>query len=1224
MPTDYSPRNFKHLLLGLFLIIAGSLLNLLPINFFMGANFFLGGIFVMIIIRLYGTIWGTLAAFLVSLPTLLVWHNPLIVGIFTVEALFVGFFQGKKEDNLPLLDGLFWLLIGFPVFWLAYPLLFHTTWQQTAILIMVQVVNGIFNALIASVITTYQLARWKSRSSLDPTISFHRTLFHIIIACILIPSLLLFLINSNYDQRTTEQNLLQVLDSSTQQIQEQLITWKTTHLGGLKQVAHLVAIQENVEPKPILQTAVENIKGSFPDFAGVFIGDAKGYTIAFDPLEDAKGNSRLNNNLSDRTYFKTVKQQQIPYISDVFMARSPRPFPTATIAVPVIRNGEFSGFVAGGLDLDYVRTILIPYKQYQNVDVTIVDRDARVIASTLNNLTPLQKYAQQDTGLKSNTNALSHEFYTRKAVISPDIPWTVIVATSSSPYQQQQQNVYLNNLTIMLSLLLIALITVEYISRKLTQPINLLAVLTSNLPYKLMHNQPIEWPQSNITEVASLVNNFSAMATILQDNFKELMLAITSAETATSNLQSKLSFVQVLIDTIPIPIFYKNTEGLFIGCNLAFERLVDYPINEIIGRTLFDILPNDVASLHHQRDLDLLEHGGTQVYEDSNFTTKEKINKYTFIVSKTLFFNADSSVGGLVGVMQDITDRKHAEQTIWNEKERALVTLHSIGDAVITTNAEGIIEFLNPIAEQLTGWSTNEASGKPVTEILRLTNEKGGHITAAVDKCLKEGVIVNDGSNTILIHKDGHQYAIEESAAPIKDRNNQILGSILVLHDVTEKRQLLQQMYHQAHHDPLTGLPNRLLFLDRLNRGIINANRNKSTLALMFLDLDRFKMVNDTMGHAMGDQLLIGVAQRLKSCLRESDTISRMGGDEFTILLPQINRPEDVAIVAQKIVDSLRQPWTMGGFDFHITTSIGIALYPNDGDNSETLMKHADMAMYRTKEQGKNNYQLFTPDMNAQIVARLELEHRLHHAVARNEFILHYQPQYNTATGQITGMEALLRWNTPKGLILPGEFIPIAEDTGLIVPIGEWVLRTACAHNKRLQNLGHTPLKVTINLSARQFKQPNLVDTIHAILAETQLDPQWLELEITETIAMDDVDFTIKMLNELRSMGIYIAIDDFGTGYSSLNYLKKFPINTLKIDRSFVRDINNNAEDAALVSTIIVLAQNLKLKVIAEGVESEEQLAFLSKHRCFEIQGFWFSRPVPFTDLIPLLQHQTK
>ncbi|MHB9094264.1 MAG: putative bifunctional diguanylate cyclase/phosphodiesterase [Eubacteriales bacterium] len=579
--------------------------------------------------------------------------------------------------------------------------------------------------------------------------------------------------------------------------------------------------------------------------------------------------------------------------------------------------------------------------------------------------------------------------------------------------------------------------------------------------------------------------------------------------------------------------------------------------------------------------------------------------------------------GGLVCVIRDITRRKKAEQEIWEEKERAQVTLHSIGDAVITTDASGKVEYLNTVAEDLTGWKNYQALGLPLSEVFNIINENTGEaVENPVEKCFREGRIVGLANHTQLIHRDGHRFAIEDSAAPIRNKDGEMIGVVLVFHDVSEKRNLLQQMIHQAYHDPLTDLPNRILFNDRLSLALAHAHRNKEMLSVLFLDLDRFKLVNDMLGHVMGDSLLKEVADRLAEHVRESDTIARLGGDEFTLLLPQIGHEEDAAKIAEKILRAFQQVFFIGGHEFQITASIGLALYPNDGQDAETLMKHADTAMYRAKEQGRNNYQLFTHSMNAKILERLAMESSLRHAIEREEFLVFYQPQVNTDTGQIKGMEALVRWQHPeRGLIAPAEFIPLAEDTGLIVPIGERVLRTACAQNKAWQDSGFPPMRVTVNLSACQFQQGNVVETIARILKETGLDPHWLELEITESVIMQDIDYTIKTLNDLREMGIYIAIDDFGKGYSSLNYIKRFPVHTLKIDRSFVGDIIKNPEDAAIVTTIIVLAQNLKLKVIAEGVETAEQLDFLKRRHCVEMQGFLFSRPVPVEEFEKLL-HQ--
>jgi diguanylate cyclase (GGDEF)-like protein len=388
----------------------------------------------------------------------------------------------------------------------------------------------------------------------------------------------------------------------------------------------------------------------------------------------------------------------------------------------------------------------------------------------------------------------------------------------------------------------------------------------------------------------------------------------------------------------------------------------------------------------------------------------------------------------------------------------------------------------------------------------------------------------------------------------------------------------------------------------------------------MFLDLDRFKAVNDTLGHAFGDQLLKTVAERLRGSVRETDTISRMGGDEFGVILEGINAGQDAAVVAQKIIDALSQPFDLNGHEVFVSCSIGIAVTPSSP--GDVLVRDADAAMYRAKQQGRNNYQFYTPEMNAQAFRRLTLETNMRAALEREEFVLSYQPQVDLATGRICGVEALLRWRDPNsGLVHPDEFIHVLEDSGLIIPVGEWVLRTACAQGKAWEDAGLTPVRVSVNLSGRQFNQDDLAGSLARILDETGLDPNYLELELTESLLMEDIAVSSAMLDELRVlMGLRLSVDDFGTGYSSLSYLKRFPLDTLKIDRSFVRDIATDRDDAAIVASIIGLAHNLQLKVIAEGVETEEQLAYLREKGCDIVQGFYFSEPLPAEDFWSLLR----
>jgi diguanylate cyclase (GGDEF)-like protein len=423
-----------------------------------------------------------------------------------------------------------------------------------------------------------------------------------------------------------------------------------------------------------------------------------------------------------------------------------------------------------------------------------------------------------------------------------------------------------------------------------------------------------------------------------------------------------------------------------------------------------------------------------------------------------------------------------------------------------------------------------------------------------------------------------------------------------------------------AYHDALTGLPNRPLFVDRLIVALAQANRLEQKLAVFFLDLDRFKDINDSLGHSAGDSLLKAVAERVRTCVREGDTVARFGGDEYTLLIPRMERVEDAAKIAEKIIETLKIPFVINGQELFVTTSIGISVFPHDGVDPETLVRNADTAMYRAKEQGRDTYQLYAPAMNARALERLALENMLRRALRQKELTLHYQPLIDLATGSITGVEALVRWRHPElGLLLPAHFVSTAELSGLIIPMGDWVLRTACrqtvAWNKRLG----MELTVAVNLSARQFLQPDLTSQVRKALQETGLAPELLELEITESNAMQNAENTIRTLRELKAEGVRISMDDFGTGYSSLNYLKRFPIDTLKLDQSFVRDIATDATDAAIASAVIAMAHSLDLRVIAEGVETAEQLAFLRERGCDTIQGFYFSAPFAAEELEPFV-----
>ncbi len=568
-----------------------------------------------------------------------------------------------------------------------------------------------------------------------------------------------------------------------------------------------------------------------------------------------------------------------------------------------------------------------------------------------------------------------------------------------------------------------------------------------------------------------------------------------------------------------------------------------------------------------------------------------------------------------------IIQRKAVEETLFIEKNRAEITLNSISDAVIGTDMAGNIDYLNIAAEKMTGWSRDEARGLPISKVMHIINGETREIERnPVELVLLENKPMGLTAGTILIQHDGTEVSIEDSSAPIHDLGGQISGAVIVFHDITVAQEMALKMAYLAQHDFLTSLPNRVLLNDRIMQAISLAKRNDSHLAVLFLDLDNFKYINDSLGHETGDKLLQSVAQALSACVRSSDTVSRQGGDEFVILLTQDKNSEDASLTANKILTALAMSHSIAKHKLHVTTSIGISVYPADGQDAETLIKNADTAMYHAKEKGRNNYQFFSSSMNVRAVERQVIEANLRRALEQQEFVVHYQPKVNLNTNMITGAEALLRWIHPKwGMVLPGRFVPIAEACGLIVPIGNWVLREACEQTKLWKEVGLKIDSITVNISALEFRRNDFVDGVQTILHETGLEPDCLQLEITESVLMRDAESSTIILNQLKDMGVQLAVDDFGTGYSSLSYLRQFPIDVLKIDRSFVRDIDSSKDSSIIVSAVIAMGNSLKQRVVAEGVDSQIQLDFLKALQCEEGQGYFFSRPLAADQFAALL-----
>lgn len=563
--------------------------------------------------------------------------------------------------------------------------------------------------------------------------------------------------------------------------------------------------------------------------------------------------------------------------------------------------------------------------------------------------------------------------------------------------------------------------------------------------------------------------------------------------------------------------------------------------------------------------------------------------------------------------LRSIIQRKKVEEALFVEKERARVTLESIGDGVLSTDVSCNITYLNAQAERMTGWTRNEAQGRPIAEVLHLIDGESREPTRnPVELVIANKKNLSFYARSVLVRRDGYEIPVEDSAAPIFDRTGAVTGAVVTFRDVSETRAMADKMAHLAEHDYLTGLPNRLLLNDRLAQAVALAKRHHTQVAILFLDLDNFKHINDSLGHSVGDKLLESVSKRLVAQVRGSDTVSRLGGDEFVIMILEDSLAEHSTIAAEKVLRALAEPHLIGGNELHITTSIGISIYPADGENVETLIKNADTAMYHAKKKGRNNFQFFNSAMNVWAVQRQETEADLRKAIDRNEFVLHYQPKIDLASGQLTGAEALVRWHHPqRGMVFPDSFIPVAEDCGLVVAIGRFVLREACRQVKTWLDEGLQSFVVSINVSALEFRDKQFVANMRQVLQEMALEPRFLQVELTESVLMRNVDTSVAILHELKQIGVQLAVDDFGTGYSSLSYLSQFPIDALKIDQSFVQRISADSGNGIIVSAVIGMGENLRHKVVAEGVETQEQLLFLKARHCNEAQGFLFSAPIP-------------
>lgn len=708
---------------------------------------------------------------------------------------------------------------------------------------------------------------------------------------------------------------------------------------------------------------------------------------------------------------------------------------------------------------------------------------------------------------------------------------------------------------------------------------------------------------SPIKDATGKVRNFIGIKEDVTE-FRQLLARVQVSE---SRFRGVLSVISEGLAVI-------SADWIWLYANPVAEAILGQPPGTLVGKTSLNlkvdclhpdgnVLPPEEFSTHR-----VLRDGKPIQDCETGFRYPDGRIRWCRVNCSPLGFDAEGKATGAVITFYDITARRRTEAQL----KLAQAAINGSGEAILLASAGQKIGAVNPAFERLTGYASDEVVGRGAGMLD--SDDPGESISQLPLQALAR---IGYWQGKILVRcKNGKLCPVWLGVSVVREENRALEHYIYIFSDMTERMEVQRNIRFLAHHDPLTGLPNRLLLRDRMEQAVALAGRMQSCVALMILDLDRFKTINDSLGHPVGDALLKEVVERLKGCVRESDTISRQGGDEFIILLNDVRDSEAVARVADKINQCMAAPVVLDKHVLNTTFSIGIALYPNDGLDFDSLLQKADTAMYHAKESGRNGHRFFTEEMNQQVVEHMTLETQLRKALEKKEFILHYQPQLDLQEGKIVGVEALIRWNSPgNGMVSPARFIPVAENCGLIVPIGAWVLNEACRQAKAWQDAGLPPFVVAVNLSAVQFKRQELITSVINALVLSDLDSQWLELELTESILIQDAEATLDAVRRLKALGVKLSVDDFGTGYSSLAYLKRFAVDKLKIDQSFIRDLVADPDDAAIVRAIIQMAHSLKLKTIAEGVESEELSNLLRMFHCDEIQGYWFARPMPADQL---------
>lgn len=800
----------------------------------------------------------------------------------------------------------------------------------------------------------------------------------------------------------------------------------------------------------------------------------------------------------------------------------------------------------------------------------------------------------------------------RTIVFDGDRIGTIYIASDLQPLRARLREYFIAIIANALLTLLLALLVAPRLQRPISRPLIQLTQTAEAISKEADYAIRADLPNSD--EFGMLGSAFNDMLDQietrndqLRQHREHLEEEVASRTAELLEAGAKLELQAEALNAASNSILITDLNGNIVWSNPAFSRSSGYSPDEVLGKNQSLLSSGEQDAELYARMWATIATGETWQGEIVN--RRKNAGLYTEEVTVTPVLSQSGKITNFVAIKQDVTARKLAEQALSKAEEKYRAIFEDAVIGIFQIDPDGRPVSINRALAKMHGYDSPDEFLAGISDVTSQIFVDLDRMFSLIREVLENGIV--QGAEVEVYRKDGAKRWVIANLRVARDSDGNVVLYEGTVEDITERKVAEERVQFLAFYDALTGLPNRTLLGDRIAIALGGARRRKERIAILFLDVDRFKIVNDTLGHSVGDLLLQEIAERLSKWVREQDTVARVGGDEFVIMLTGVQSGSDAVVAAERVVDLVKAEFSIHDHSLNVTCSVGISMFPENGIDGETLVKHADAAMYSAKQKGPNNVEFFTDDLNVQMVERLRLESGLHQAVERNELYLVYQPQMDIATERIVGIEALLRWQHPAlGLVPPDRFIGIAENCGLIVPIGEWVLRTACAQARKWQDEGLAAVPIAVNVSAVQFRQNGFRDLIKNVLRETGLPPQYLELELTESLLLTNADVMFSVLRELNEMGLQLAIDDFGTGYSSLSYLKHFPVKKLKIDRSFIRNVALNPSDAAITTAIIGMAKSLGLKVIAEGVENEAQVSFLREHRCDEIQGYYFSKPI--------------